>query len=150
MPALCPRGRYYLSAWSLCTHFPPEQRAASVTAHKIRSNGEGPVENDCLTMQQDVYKTSQVTHVGKENATQKNLFRIVKPIYQGFIFLTRSSHCLELGWSLQEPALTMHKPSALPRQKTPLLMCQLVWGLTLCIPTAAGIVFFAAGEWFPG
>lgn len=33
-------------------------------------------------------KASQVTHVGKESATHKNLFRIVKPIYQGLVFPT--------------------------------------------------------------
>lgn len=44
---------------------------------------------------------------------------------------------------------TIYLMSALLSQKTPLLICQLVWGLMLCIHTAASIMSFVVGEWYP-
>lgn len=125
LPALCPTGRHNLWGWSLYKHSwkdCTEQRtfvSLLVRHAEIRgSPGELWLQNAAVMM---YMKASRIILFwGKENVTQKNLFKTVKPMYQSFVFPTLSSGCPKLGWSLWEPALTIYLLSALLRQKRPL------------------------------
>lgn len=125
LPALCPTGRHNVWGWSLYKHSwkdCTEQRAfmSLLIRHaEVRgSHGELWPQNAAVMM----YMTASrvILFWGKDNATKKNLLKTVKPIYQSSVFPTLSSSCLKLGWSLQEPALTIYLMSALLRQKRPL------------------------------
>ena len=150
-PALCSSGKHCLSGLSptvleRLSRTKDNQHVCSQDIQKCETRGELLPQDATRQCKYKLLKSSLLEK-------KKSLWEISLWFWNLYIklhFPTLSSYCQKLYSSLQESALTIYLTSASLSQKTPLLICQLVWGLMLCILTTASIVFFVVGEWYPG